>query len=154
MSTLSELYLESEPVQVNVRGEQLVIGLANGSDIEIPLQVVSQFASGQRIPADALILVVNNAPRIDHVHVSESALKVYLTDGRLLACPLSWFPRLVHGTLAERNNYELVGEESAIHWPDLDEDIDLERLFQGGPSTESENSIQRWLATRREHVTL
>lgn len=153
MNTLSELYLGSEPVQVGIRDEQLVIALANGSSIGIPLQVVSQFASGAQTRADALVLVLNNSPHIDHVHVSESALNVYLADGRLLSCPLSWFPRLVHGTPAERNNYELVGENDAIHWPDLDEDIELTRLFEGGPSAESENSIQQWLASRRAHVT-
>lgn len=43
-------------------------------------------------------------------------------DGRLLSCPLAWFPRLLHGTPAERNHYELNGDENVIHWPQLDED--------------------------------
>jgi len=41
-------------------------------------------------------------------------------DGRLIAAPLKWYPRLVHATDAERNPYELLGHGSAIGWPALD----------------------------------
>lgn len=152
MSTLSELYLGSEPVNVTVQAENLVIGLENGQSVSIPLSVVGQFASGQPSNHDTQILILTQPPKIDHVHVSESALSVYLTDGRIVSSPLSWFPRLVHGTSAERNDYELVGEDDAIHWTQLDEDIDLERLLKGGKSTETESSIQRWLASRHEKI--
>ncbi|MCW5852493.1 MAG: DUF2442 domain-containing protein, partial [Anaerolineae bacterium] len=76
------------------------------------------------------------------------ALNVYLKDGRVLSSPLAWFPRLRHGTPAERNHYQLQGDDDVIHWPDLDEDIELLSLFQGGTSIESESSIQRWLQSR------
>jgi len=148
MSTLSELYLGSKPVSVTVQAENLIIRLENDQSVSIPLAVVGQFASGQPTSPDTQILILTQPPKIDHVHVSESALGVYLKDGRILSSPLSWFPRLVHGTSAERNDYELVGEDDAIHWAQLDEDIDLARLFEGGKSTESEDSIQRWLASR------
>lgn len=153
MNTLSELYLGSEPVSVSVKDENLTIGLENGQTISIPLAFVGQFASGQSLSPDSLVLVLSHPPRIDHVHVSENALNIYLTDGRVLSSPLSWFPRLVHGTQSERNDYELVGEDDAIHWTQLDEDIDLPRLFEGGKSGESEDSIQRWLASRHEKIT-
>lgn len=152
MNTLSEMYLGSEPTGVKIQDEHLVIQLGNGEKINLPLELVSQIAARNVIPTDAQILVLLEPPRIDHVHVSESSLNVYLVDGRVLSCPLAWFPRLVHGSPAERNNYELVGENDAIHWPDLDEDIELGGLFQGGRSSESESSIQRWLAARLTHV--
>ncbi|MBI1929348.1 DUF2442 domain-containing protein, partial [Candidatus Poribacteria bacterium] len=56
--------------------------------------------------------------QVDHVHVTDSALNVYLKDGRLLSCPLAWFPRLLHGTPAERHSYELSGDDNVIHWPE------------------------------------
>lgn len=152
MNTLSELYLGSDPKGVKIQDENLVIELANGQHISIPLEVASQFALDDLISRESLVLILRVPPRIDHVHVSESALSVYLADGRVLSCPLAWFPRLVHGTPAERNNYELVGDDDSIHWPDLDEDIELVRLFEGGKSTENEDSIQRWLATRQVHI--
>lgn len=148
------MYLGSEPRAVRVRDENLVIELENGQHITLPLEVVSQFAVNDSLAKETQILVFREPPRIDHVHVTESALNVYLTDGRLLSCPLAWFPRLVHGTFAERNNYELVGEADAIHWPDLDEDIELLRLFEDGKSGESESSIQRWLAARQTRVAV
>ena len=55
----------------------------------------------------------------------------------------------MHGTAAERNTYELSGDNTVMHWPALDEDIELSRLFQGGKSVESERSLQRWLLSRK-----
>ena len=152
MNTLSEMYMGSQPTVVKVQDENLVVELENGQHINIPLEMVSRFVANDSIPREAQVLVLREPPRIDHVHVSESSLSIYLIDGRVLSCPLSWFPRLVHGTSAERNNYELVGDDDAIHWPDLDEDIELAGLFEGAKSGESESSIQRWLASRQVRV--
>ena len=149
MSTLAKLYLGNEPTMVTVRDEQLVVILADGNQIELPLHLVGQLAAQMSLPEDAEILILRKPPQIDHLHVTDSALNVYLTDGRLLSCPLAWFPRLMHGTMAERNTYELSGNNDVIHWPALDEDIELSRLFQGGKSVESERSLQRWLLSRK-----
>ena len=43
---------------------------------------------------------------------------------------LPWYPRLVHATLQERDNWELFGEGQHVHWPDLDEDISIEDSLQ------------------------
>jgi hypothetical protein len=56
----------------------------------------------------------------------------------------------MHGTPAERSYYELSGDDNIIHWPELDEDIELSRLFEGGKSLENEASIQRWLLSRQK----
>lgn len=45
-------------------------------------------------------------------------LIVDLTDGRTITVPLVWFPRLAHGTPAERANWRLIGAGVGIHWPD------------------------------------
>jgi hypothetical protein len=148
MSTLSELYLGSEPTGVEADGDQLFVMLADGRSLAIPLQLVGQLGDDESMPAETQVLLLRRPPQIDHVHVTDSALNVYLQDGRLLACPLAWFPRLLHGTLAERNHYQLSGDDDVIHWPDLDEDIGLVRLLQGGRSVESEESLQRWLLSR------
>ncbi len=67
----------------------------------------------------------------------------------MLSCLLAWFPRLLHGTPAERNHYQVLGDDDVIHWPDLDEDVGLLRLLEGGKSAESERSIRRWLMSRK-----
>ena len=148
MPTLVELYLGSEPTSVSVLDDQVLLGLDNGRSVALPLEVVSQLSHQEALPAEAEVLVLRRPPQIDHVHVTDSALNVYLKDGRVLSSPLAWFPRLMHGTPAERNHYQLQGDDDVIHWPDLDEDIELLSLFQGGTSIESESSIQRWLQSR------
>ncbi len=57
----------------------------------------------------------------DTVRVTRDSLVVDLTDGRTLTVPLSWYPRLEHGTAGERDNWRLIGAGTGIHWPDLDE---------------------------------
>ena len=149
MTILSKLYLNSEPTGVKVEDDQLLVTLTDGRTVSIPLQWVSQLEQNEPLPAEAEVLILRHPPQVDHVHVTDSALNVYLKDGRLLSCPLAWFPRLLHGTPGERNHYELSGEDNVIHWPELDEDIELTRLFEGGRSVESERSIQRWLLSRQ-----
>lgn len=152
MNTLNKLYLGSEPTQIKMADDQLLVTLADGQTIAIPLQLVGQLGQGVPLPAEAQVLILRQPPQIDHVHVTDSALNVYLKDGRLLSCPLAWFPRLLHGTLAERNHYELSGDDDVIHWPELDEDIELIRLFEGGRSVESESSLRRWLLWRQSQA--
>ncbi len=82
------------------------------------------------------------------VRVSEDALTVDLTDGRTIMAPLAWFPRLKHGTAAERANWRLIGSGEGIHWPDLDEDISVESLLAGRRSGETQESLLRWLEAR------
>jgi Protein of unknown function (DUF2442) len=67
--------------------------------------------------------------RAAQVHFSDARLFVLLADGRELSVPLSWFPRLLAATPAQRDHWELIGEGTGIHWPDVDEDISVPRLL-------------------------
>lgn len=80
------------------------------------------------------------------VRVTDDTLSVDLADGRTIAAPLGWFPRLAHGTPQERENYEL--GRTGIHWPELDEDIPVAGLLNGQRSGESHRSLQSWLEYR------
>ena len=51
-----------------------------------------------------------------------------------------------------RAHFQIVGDDDVIHWPELDEDIELLRLFAGGESVESERSVQEWLAARNSQA--
>lgn len=64
------------------------------------------------------------------VSVKGDKLAVELVDGRLIAVPLSDFPRLVAATSKQRKNYRLVGRGALIHWPDIDEDVDVPNLLR------------------------
>jgi hypothetical protein len=82
------------------------------------------------------------------VSVSEDTLTVDLQDGRTVSAPIAWYPRLSHGSEAERKNWRLIGDGVGIHWPELHEDISVEGLLLGYPSNERAKSIQRWLDER------
>jgi hypothetical protein len=82
------------------------------------------------------------------VTIGDDALIAQLADGRTIAVPLAWFPRLLHGTMAERTNVRLIGGGSGIHWPDLDEDISVASLLAGRRSGETQESLGRWLKSR------
>lgn len=86
--------------------------------------------------------------RAQEVRITEDELIVALDDGRTISVPLVWFPRLVYGTPQERANWRLIGDGEGIHWPDLDEDIEVAHLLAGIPSQETQCSLQRWLKRR------
>jgi len=73
---------------------------------------------------------------------------VDLVDGRTISVPLAWYPRLAHGSSAERGRWRFIGEGEGIHWPDLDEDISIEGLLAGRRSGETQSSLRRWLENR------
>ena len=82
--------------------------------------------------------------------MTEHTLSAELSDGRSISVPLAWYPRLVHATEQQRDNWWLIGGGEGIHWPDLDEDISVEGLLVGRPSGESQQSLQRWLEAKRD----
>ena len=88
------------------------------------------------------------APVATDVTVRDEMLTLELSDGRVLAVPLVWYPRLWHGSPAERDRWRLIGRGEGVHWPDLDEDLSVEGLLAGRASAESQQSLQRWLAGR------
>ncbi|MBL8527381.1 MAG: DUF2442 domain-containing protein [Burkholderiales bacterium] len=57
------------------------------------------------------------------------ALRVVLADGQEVSAPLQWFPRLLHATPEQRSGWELIGEGIGIHWPRVDEDIEVASLL-------------------------
>jgi len=97
--------------------------------------------SSLQVDADALLAQA--------VSVTEDNIVVDLSDGRTLSVPLAWYPRLLHGTPKERNNWRLIGRGDGIHWPELDEDISVSGLISGNRSGESQQSLAQWLESRR-----
>lgn len=72
--------------------------------------------------------------RVKDVHFTEDTLSVDLMDGRTISVPLAWYPRLLHASADQRNNWELCGGGFGIHWPDIDEDLSTEGLLRGAPA--------------------
>lgn len=95
-------------------------------------------------------LVLEQDPVAVKVALDTQRLSVELGDGRSLLIPLEWYPRLAHGTEAERQNWQLLGDGYAIEWPDLDEHIGVEGLLAGRRSGESDASLQKWVVSRQQ----
>ncbi len=95
-------------------------------------------------------LAETSPPLAQAVRVDENAIVVDLLDGRAVSVPLSWYPRLAHGTPEERSEWELIGRGHGIHWPRLDEDVAVEDLLEGRPSGESQTSLRKWLESRTQ----
>ena len=94
-------------------------------------------------------VVTLTLPRVVSVMVTDDTLSVDLEDGRTIAVPIGWYPRLAHGTAAERVNVQISSAGYGLHWPELDEDVGVEGLLLGKRSTESAASFERWLQRRK-----
>ena len=74
-------------------------------------------------------LAVEHSPLATSVTFNADEFVVALADGRRLAVPLAWFPRLARATQSQLLHYELLGDGEGIHWPDLDEDLSVQGLL-------------------------
>jgi hypothetical protein len=63
------------------------------------------------------------------VEFTAAELIVTLADGRKIATPLDWYPRLLRASVTERSNYEIMA--MGVHWPDLDEDLSVAGMLKG-----------------------
>ncbi len=62
---------------------------------------------------------------------SEDQFSLFLVDGRTLSIPYELVPSLSRASKAARENCELLGMGTSLHWPELDEDISVEGLVLG-----------------------
>ena len=74
-------------------------------------------------------LTANKSKCAIDISFSEDKLVVFLEDGREIAVPLEWFPRLRSADVKQLNNWRFIGKGEGIHWPEIDEDISVENLL-------------------------
>jgi hypothetical protein len=79
--------------------------------------------------------MVEASARVMAVELTQAELVVSLTDGRKIVVPLTWFPRLLHATEAQRNGWELLDDGVGIHWDEIDEDLSVAGLLRGTPAS-------------------
>jgi hypothetical protein len=80
------------------------------------------------------ILATNADERVAGVSFDADRLIVDLMDGRTIAVPLAWYPRLLEASPDQRDKGEISGGGYGIHWPDIDEDLSVEGLLRGAPA--------------------
>lgn len=66
---------------------------------------------------------------IASVRCTDRDLVVSFTDERTVTAPLWWYPRLLQATPEQRARFEI--GRFGIHWPEIDEDIELAGLLLG-----------------------
>jgi len=76
-------------------------------------------------------------PRATHLWFERGRLVVQLQDGRELACPLTFFPRLAAAPTGDLADWRFTGRGTGIHWPRLDEDLSIEGLLEGRRAPEA-----------------
>ena len=88
------------------------------------------------------------------VEVTNEQLIVELTDGRVIATPLEWYPRLVYATPEERENVEI--GVFGLHWPALDEDLSYRGMLLGRRDQSNPRFLKFWLENKKKRrlVTL
>jgi hypothetical protein len=67
------------------------------------------------------------------VEFTATELVVTLADGRRIATPLDWYPKLKAASAAARADYEIM--PMGIHWPQLDEDLSIAGMLKGRRAT-------------------
>ena len=72
--------------------------------------------------------------RVADVRFDAERPVVDLADGRTIAVPPAWYPRLPGATPAQRSNWTKGGGGFGIHWPDVDEDPSVAGLPTGAPA--------------------
>ena len=89
--------------------------------------------------------ILGNEPLAKKATFDSINIWVELADGRKLGVPLAYFPRLLHATPTQLENYEISGGGTGLHWEELDEDILVKGLMMGigdktrpSPSTSKE----------------
>jgi hypothetical protein len=56
---------------------------------------------------------------------------VHQEDGRLITVPYACYPRLQHADRKNLAHFEIHAEGRMLHWPELDEDIEVLHIIEG-----------------------
>ena len=76
---------------------------------------------------------------IKSVWCTDQHLVVTLKDGRTISVPLWWYPTLFDAKPAQRAGFEI--GRYGIHWPEIDEDIELAGLLVGAKAPNAKEPI-------------
>ncbi len=70
-------------------------------------------------------------PEAVNIWFKEGFFCVDLKDGRTIMIPLSFYPVLKEANKEQKENWRIFGAGGAIHFSDLDVDIEVEALLVG-----------------------
>ena len=82
----------------------------------------------------SILELEDEALLVDRVDCSQTELIVTLKDGRRIAVPLWWLPRLWKATPGQRAGWRIMPFGDAIEWDELDEHVSVKGLLRGKPA--------------------
>jgi hypothetical protein len=84
--------------------------------------------------------------KVEYVVVDDRDVVLRLADGREISAPMNWYPRLLHATPAERNDWSLAMSGRAVMWNSLDFGMTALALLEGEQANELRAELKKWLA--------
>ena len=79
--------------------------------------------------------------RASGLYIGEREFAVLLSDGRRMVVPYACFPRLAQATPQQRRHFEMYSDGKMLHWPEIDEDVEVQHLVDGRLPVKSEKLI-------------
>lgn len=79
--------------------------------------------------AGARLRILN--PKVTDVRVTRAEIVVSLSDGRRVAAPMNWYPKLERATIRQRDGWKLTDRGRSVRWAELEETITVKDLLEG-----------------------
>jgi hypothetical protein len=83
-----------------------------------------------------------NHNQIADVRFDRERMHVLLRDGREISVPLWWYPRLLHATPEQREKWEILPFGDALHWEEIDEDLDVRGFLLGAKAPDAKPPVE------------
>ena len=74
---------------------------------------------------------VGSDARATGLVVGREVFTLYLSEGRTIDVPFVSFPRLATATPKQRAHFEVCAGGRMLHWPEIDEDIEVQHIVKG-----------------------
>lgn len=75
-------------------------------------------------------ILIHKINRAIDLSFSNTKMILFIEDGREIAFPLEWFPKLRNATEKQLSKWRFIGNGEGIHWDELDEDLSVEKLLE------------------------
>lgn len=69
--------------------------------------------------------------RVTGIVIGLKLFTLYLSDGRQIAVPFYCYPQLSAANFRQRANFEVCAGGRMLHWPEIDEDIEVQHIVKG-----------------------
>jgi hypothetical protein len=83
-----------------------------------------------------------NRNQIADVRFDPERMHVLLRDGREISVPLWWYPRLLKATPQQRERWEIAPFGDALHWEEIDEDLDVQGFLIGAKAPDAKAPVE------------